>query len=95
LLAGHEFMALLERSLHARAFFASGGDKEELGRSPGLKLPAKDLFIEVASPRQVIGMNGEEDQIIRHVGISEMRCKRLVRDESGLSIAVDGASVSR
>src|SRR5436190_20534084 len=39
----HDLAALLERTLHRRAGFIPGADLEEIGRSPGLEFPARDV----------------------------------------------------
>ena len=45
----------------------SGGDQEKPRRPPGLEFPAEYRFVELLRPRQVIGVNGKEDDIVRHV----------------------------
>jgi hypothetical protein len=68
MLPWNHLVALLQGAGETWMLLVARLDQEKPGRSPGPEFPSKHPLVKALGARQIIGMNGEETQIARHVG---------------------------
>lgn len=87
--AGKWSLPLLQRALQTAIVTDARPDQVEAGRSPRLKAPVEDHFVEGTRPFDIVGMDGEMADMVGHRNL--VLLDRIVRGIAGSGLRNDAA----